>query len=151
MGQILRPGGALTVGKSGPRIRGVSRTSPVMLRFRAHRRACQLPTATIHFRGAGNWNLVVEVETVSRLEQFLASVPVLASLKPEQLAMLAARTTVREYQAGDVILRTGERNRTLYLLKSGRLAVQVSRGDLRETVAYLHPGAPFGELSLITG
>jgi CRP-like cAMP-binding protein len=61
--------------------------------------------------------------TVSRLEQFLSSVPVLASLTPEQLAVLAARTTERQYPAGELILRAGERNRTLYFLQSGRLAV----------------------------
>jgi NTE family protein len=88
---------------------------------------------------------------VSRLEQFLSTVPVLSSLKREQLAALAARSTERRYRAGEVILRAGERNRTLYLLQSGRLAVQVPRGESNETVAHLHPGAPFGELSLITG
>lgn len=88
---------------------------------------------------------------VSRLEQFLSTVPFLSSLKREQLAALAAHSTERQYRAGEVILRAGERNRTLYLLESGRLAVQVPRGDSNETVAHLHPGAPFGELSLITG
>jgi NTE family protein len=88
---------------------------------------------------------------VSRLEQFLSSVPILASLTPEHVAKLAARTTVSEYKAGDLILRLGERNRSLHLLESGRLAVQVSRAGSIETVAHLHPGAPFGELSLITG
>jgi NTE family protein len=88
---------------------------------------------------------------VSRVEHFLASVPVLASLQPQQLTRLATRVAEREYRTGDLILRTGERNRSLYLLESGRLAVQVSRGETKETVAYLHPGAPFGELSLITG
>ena len=92
-----------------------------------------------------------QARTVRRLEQFLSSVPVLASLTPAQLASLADRFTVREYRAGDLILRAGERNRSLYLLESGRLAVQVARGDAKDTVAHLHPGAPFGELSFITG
>lgn len=88
---------------------------------------------------------------MTRLDQFLSSVPVLASLTPEQLGPLAARLTERAYRAGDLILRAGERNRSLYLLESGRLAVQVPRGESKETVAHLHPGAPFGELSFITG
>jgi NTE family protein len=88
---------------------------------------------------------------VSQLEQFLSSVPLLASLRPEQVAMLAVRSTERRYRAGDLILRAGERNRSLYLLQSGRLAVQIARGDSTDTVAHLHPGAPFGELSFITG
>jgi len=65
--------------------------------------------------------------------------------------MLAARSTECQYRAGDLILRAGERNRSLYLLQSGSLAVQVAHGDATETVAHLHPGAPFGELSFITG
>lgn len=88
---------------------------------------------------------------MSRLEEFLRSVPFLASLPPEQLAFLAARSAERECRAGEIILRTGERNRSLYLLESGRLAVEVRRGEEQETVAHLHPGAPFGELSFITG
>jgi NTE family protein len=91
------------------------------------------------------------LRTMSRLEEFLRSVPLLASLKPEHLALLAARSAEREFRAGEIILRTGERNRSLYLLESGRLAVEVPRGDLKDTVAHLHPGAPFGELSFITG
>lgn len=88
---------------------------------------------------------------MSRLEQFLSSVPILASLTPNHVAQLAVRTTANEYRAGDLILRAGDRNRSLYLLESGRLAVQVPRGGAVETVAHLHPGAPFGELSFITG
>ena len=92
-----------------------------------------------------------DAATVRRLERFLSSVPILASLAPEQLAALADRLGEHEYRAGDLILRAGERNRFLYLLESGRLVVQVSRGDARETVAHLHAGAPFGELSFLTG
>lgn len=88
---------------------------------------------------------------VSRLEEFFSSVPVLAALKPEQMAVLAARSTECQYRAGDLILRAGEHNRSLYLLQSGSLAVQVAHGTSTDTVAHLHPGAPFGELSLITG
>jgi NTE family protein len=89
--------------------------------------------------------------TVTSLEQFLSSVPILASLTPEHVATLASHATEQKHRAGELILRAGERNRTLYLLKSGRLAVQIPRGDASETVAHLDPGAPFGELSFITG
>jgi NTE family protein len=88
---------------------------------------------------------------VSRIAQFLSTVPLLASLRPAQLERLAGRVVEREYRAGDLILRAGDRNRSLYLLQSGRLGVQIRRGDSVETVAHLHPGAPFGELSLVTG
>jgi len=88
---------------------------------------------------------------VPPLERFLGSMPLLASLPPEQLAALAARTSERRYRAGDVILRAGERNRSLHLLASGRLAVEVTHGLETRVVAHLHPGAPFGELSFITG
>jgi NTE family protein len=67
------------------------------------------------------------------------------------MAVLAARSKECQYRTGDLILRAGEHNRSLYLLQSGSLAVQVARGTSTETVAHLHPGAPFGELSLITG
>ncbi len=88
---------------------------------------------------------------MTRLDEFFTSVPVLAPLKPEHAALLAARSTQCQYRAGDLVLRAGEHNRSLYLLQSGSLAVQVTRGRSLETVAHLHPGAPFGELSMITG
>lgn len=88
---------------------------------------------------------------MSRLERFFSTVPLLATLKPEQLASLAARSVESHYRAGDLVLRAGEHNHSLFLLESGRLAVEVVRGQNTETVAHLHAGAPFGELSMITG
>jgi NTE family protein len=90
-------------------------------------------------------------EGVSELARFLAGVPVLASLTAEQVAQLAAGAARREYRAGDLILQAGDSNRSLYFVETGRLAVQVRRGESTDTVAHLHPGAPFGELSLVTG
>jgi NTE family protein len=127
MAQILRPAAHETMGETG-------HPEPMASR-RQVQLCCDFP----------------ERAPVSRLEQFLSGVPILASLTPEHVAKLAARTTASEYRAGDLILRAGERNRSLHLLESGRLAVQVTRGGSIETVAHLHPGAPFGELSFITG
>src|SRR5262249_42875816 len=45
----------------------------------------------------------------------------------------------------------GSYSEALYFLRSGRMAVRVKKGALRETVAYLQPPAIFGELSFITG
>jgi NTE family protein len=88
---------------------------------------------------------------VNRLEEFLSGLPILSSLSRGDVSKLADATGEHEYRAGDLILRAGQQNRLLYLLESGRLAVQVSRAGAIDTFAYLHPGAPFGELSFLTG
>jgi NTE family protein len=85
------------------------------------------------------------------LEEFLSTVGILGALAPQQIAALARRAVEKTFRPGDTILRQGDSNSTLFLLRRGQLAVQVRRGDSYETVAHLYPGAPFGELSFITG
>src|SRR5262245_36984398 len=58
---------------------------------------------------------------------------------------------VRQFTAGERIIRQKERSAAVYFLLSGRLAVRVQRGDHRETVAWLQPPDVFGELSFVTG
>ncbi len=88
---------------------------------------------------------------MNRLGEFLSTVSVFGALGPEQIAVLAGRAVEKTYRPGETVLRQGDRNETLFVLRSGQLAVQVSRGGSFDTVAQLYPGAPFGELSFITG
>ncbi|MGI8785268.1 MAG: patatin-like phospholipase family protein [Acidobacteriota bacterium] len=88
---------------------------------------------------------------MSELETFLAGVSIFRDLTPEQLAEITPLFREEHHPAGAVILRQGGHSNAVYFVRSGRLAVRVSRPEGRETVAYLQPGAVFGELSFITG
>jgi CRP-like cAMP-binding protein len=88
---------------------------------------------------------------MTSLEAFLATVPILRELSPEQLQEIAPLFQEEHHPAGALILRQGQQSQAVYFLRSGQLAVRVQRPEGRETVAYLQPGALFGELSFITG
>jgi NTE family protein len=85
------------------------------------------------------------------LISFLASVSILKEVPPEQLAEIAPLLLQEHFGSGAVILYQGRPSAAVYFLRSGRLAVRVQRPQGRETVAYLQPGAMFGDLSFITG
>jgi NTE family protein len=88
---------------------------------------------------------------MSEMESFLATVELFRELAPAQLREIAPLCHVERHAAGVTILNQGASSEALYFLRSGRLAVRVSKGDHRETVAHLQPPAVFGELSFITG
>lgn len=89
--------------------------------------------------------------TMTNLESFLATVPIFRELSPDQLRVIAPLFLEESFPAGTVIIYQGKHSNGIYFLRSGRLAVRVQRPEGRETVAYLQPGAVFGELSFITG
>ena len=89
--------------------------------------------------------------TVSEVASFLKTIPMLQGLDANVLASLARAFEVRSYPDQALVLQQGQPSATLYLLKSGTVAVRVQRGGRRETVAELLPPALFGELSFLTG
>ncbi len=88
---------------------------------------------------------------MTNLESFLSTVPIFREVSKEQLSEIAPLFKQEQFPAGTVILYQGKSSSGIYFLRSGRLAVRVQRPEGRETVAYLQPGAVFGELSFITG
>jgi len=88
---------------------------------------------------------------MTNLESFLAAVPIFRELSPEQIREIAPLFQVEQFPTGTVIIYQGKHSNGIYFLRNGRLAVRVQRPEGRETVAYLQPGAVFGELSFITG
>jgi CRP-like cAMP-binding protein len=79
------------------------------------------------------------------LEQQLASVPLLATIEQRVRRRLADVGKRRTYAPDEVIVRQGTTGTALYILLSGRAAVEVDE----RRVAELGPGDFFGELALI--
>lgn len=88
---------------------------------------------------------------MSDLDAFLAAVSVFADLDPAERAAVASRCRERALPAGARLLAQGAPNGSLFVLRSGQLAVIALQGHRRETIARLGPHAVIGELSFLTG
>jgi small-conductance mechanosensitive channel/CRP-like cAMP-binding protein len=74
------------------------------------------------------------------------------SLAEDELAQLADSMRQRAYNAGEALIRQGERDHSMFILAEGLVEVMVAmdgRPELR--VARLVPGECFGEMALLTG
>ncbi|MBI3331130.1 MAG: cyclic nucleotide-binding domain-containing protein [Candidatus Omnitrophica bacterium] len=81
----------------------------------------------------------------------LKRVPVFASCSDEQLHFIADRTRLVEYKKGEIVYREGEAAEAFYIISSGRLRVFTQAEGREQTLAVLHNGDSFGEISLLTG
>ena len=81
----------------------------------------------------------------------LKRVPVFASCTEEQLQLIADQTRLVEYKKGECIYREGDAAEAFYIISSGRLRVFAQDGSTERTLAILHNGDAFGEISLLTG
>ncbi len=72
--------------------------------------------------------------------------------QPDALALLTAME-ISELKSGSTLYSTNDYADCLYVLVSGRLAVQKQTGfgDRTQVVALLDPGAPLGESGLLDG
>ena len=80
---------------------------------------------------------------------FLRSVTLFASFDEEELGLLRRALHATRYAAGDVILREGNANRALHILRSGRIQVTRHVLDADVPLCDLSAGQTFGELSII--
>jgi len=87
------------------------------------------------------------VMTIVEKTALMKAYPVFGAVPTESLAMLAARTQERHYDAGDYIFREGEPNRATVLVVEGRLEVR-KRGQFFRIV---DAGTGFGQLELREG
>ena len=91
-------------------------------------------------------------EHLERIRTDLQRSAILAALSDAELATLAERAYVRLYGTGDVLVHQGEAGEVLFIIRSGRVRVDVRRPDGTVlTVNHLGPGDAFGEMALMTG
>lgn len=83
--------------------------------------------------------------------QMLKRVPVFASCTDEQLHFIADRTRLVEYKKGEYVYREGESANAFYIISSGRVRVAAMEHGEEKTLAILHNGDSFGEISLLIG
>jgi voltage-gated potassium channel len=81
-----------------------------------------------------------------RTWDLVAKVPFFHDVGAAVIADVAQLLRPRDYPAGAVIVRRGERGDCMYFVASGEVAIRVSPESIR-----LGPGDFFGELALLTG
>jgi CRP-like cAMP-binding protein len=77
----------------------------------------------------------------------LAAVPLLASLKPEQLQAIASLTQLRSEPTGTRLVGEGAPGFVLFILLEGKADVTIGGAGMRT----LGPGDFFGEIALLGG
>ncbi len=85
-------------------------------------------------------------------ELLLGSIDLFRPFTAEERAGLAASMAEVALAPGQALMRRGEQGDSLFLLAEGVLEVRIAAADGAEAaVDRLHPGAVFGEMSLLTG
>lgn len=124
-------------------------TAPPQL-SRAPRRPSQLPTRGTTSVSQLLRDLDQPLEVVREEGDGLPSIPLFAALPKGAFAQILRRMNMREYAAGEVVVREGEVGRSFFVLFEGRVRVEKSvAGKGAVTLAYLDEGACFGEMSLL--
>jgi small-conductance mechanosensitive channel/CRP-like cAMP-binding protein len=81
----------------------------------------------------------------------LSAVDIFSPLSPDELRQLAKATAGHVFAPGETLIRAGEEGSSMFVVHSGRVAVQVSDRGGPRTVAELTEGNFFGEMALFTG
>ncbi|QDU87704.1 Macrolide export ATP-binding/permease protein MacB [Pirellulimonas nuda] len=91
----------------------------------------------------------VLVDEAARICEFLRAISFFADLTPHTLSEMAEMMSVREADAGETIIRQGDAGDYFYLIRSGRVAVEVQEKGTTSRKAELTEGHYFGEAALI--
>ena len=90
-------------------------------------------------------------EDYARRVDALSRVDVFRALDAEKIDRLARRLRLALFGPGEVILRQGDPGDSLYVVRSGEVAVRLAVNGSQRDVATLTAGQFFGEMSLMTG
>jgi CRP/FNR family transcriptional regulator, cyclic AMP receptor protein len=88
--------------------------------------------------------------TAPDLKAFLLATPFFGGLADPSLELLMSMLVERRFEAGAIVVAEGEPGRSMFIVKSGRLAVskRATAGSV-VPISVLEPGDFFGEMTLI--
>ena len=82
----------------------------------------------------------------------LSNVPIFASLDEESRIQLARLYNYCDYQAGEILFRSGDPANAMYLVRDGEVTTSTPTPDRQEfVVATMRRGDFFGELAMLDG
>jgi len=106
------------------------------------------PTRTLYLERA------VPVRPVTAEDQIadrLSAVDIFSPLSPDELRQLAKATAGHIFAPSETLIRAGDEGSSMFVVHSGRVAVQIPDRSGPRTVAELTEGNFFGEMALFTG
>jgi CRP-like cAMP-binding protein len=106
------------------------------------------PTRTLYLERA------VPTRPVTAEDQIadrLSAVDIFSPLSPDELRQLAKATAGHVFAPGETLIRAGDEGSSMFVVHSGRVAVQISDRGGPRTLAELTEGNFFGEMALFTG
>ena len=90
------------------------------------------------------------VATLQSIDLFSLDLTQLENYKAD-IRMLVESMSRERFETGQTVIVEGQEGVSLYLIRSGRAGVWVTRNGERLKLASLGPGSCFGEISLLTG
>lgn len=84
------------------------------------------------------------------VRNFLKLCTILSPLSPQEIRDLLSSLEIRDYAAGEAIIREGEAGDAFYILRNGSAQV-IKESDSGKVLNHLKSGDSFGELALLTG
>ncbi len=96
---------------------------------------------------------VLDVQSIRQNETYdlLRNQPLFQGMEKDDLQHLIKGSLAHHYGRGEVIIREGADGASMFLLVQGEAAVTIMSKGHSTTVATLHTGDCFGEMSLLTG
>lgn len=121
--------------------------------LRRHSIQIPFPTRTVHVRDAGrDEDEKADAQFERELMTDLRHVDWLRGLSDEELRLLVPTVAVRQFGAGEMLVRIGEPGESMFIVRSGRAEVlgQTADGQVRH-LAEIGAGVITGEMALMTG
>ena len=105
------------------------------------------PTRTLYLERSAPRAVTPGNEIADRL----SAVDIFAPLSNDELRQLAEATVTHVFAPGETLIRAGDEGSSMFVVHSGKVAVQVSDRAGPRKVAELTEGNFFGEMALFTG
>jgi small-conductance mechanosensitive channel/CRP-like cAMP-binding protein len=105
------------------------------------------PTRTLYLERSAPRAVTPGNEIADRL----SAVDIFAPLSNDELRQLADATVTHVFAPGETLIRAGDEGSSMFVVHSGKVAVQVSDRAGPRKVAELTEGSFFGEMALFTG
>src|SRR5271168_1528649 len=121
--------------------------------LRRHSIEIPFPTRTVHVRDAGrDEDERADVQFERELMTDLRQVDWLRGLSDEELKLLVPTVSVRQFGAGEMLVRAGESGESMFIVRSGKAEVfgHTADGQVRH-IAEIGRGVVTGEMALMTG
>jgi small-conductance mechanosensitive channel/CRP-like cAMP-binding protein len=121
--------------------------------LRRHSIEIPFPTRTVHVHDAGrDEDEGVDAEFERELMGDLRQVDWMRGLSDEELRLLVPTVSVRQFGAGEMLVRAGESGESMFIVRSGKAEVfgHTTDGQIRH-IADIGRGDFTGEMALMTG